>query len=68
MAWQLDRDLLRYDDGCASGYMAAMVFSNTDEDNGVLKTPEATASNDFVCPRSCGLDGPHDKMAERLLC
>jgi hypothetical protein len=41
MAWQNNCGLLRYDAMCTSGYLAAMVFSNTCDDNGVLKTPDS---------------------------
>jgi len=57
MAWQIGRDLLRDDAVCASGSMAAMVVSHTDDAKGVLKTPEAMTRNDAVGPGSRGRDG-----------
>jgi hypothetical protein len=47
----------------ASSYMAAMVFSNTYDANGILKTPEAITRNDLVCPGSRGIGGTHCKTA-----
>ena len=64
MAWKINRDLFRYDDVCASGVVAAMVFSNTDDGRAVLKTPEIMTRDDPVCLGARGINDAHRQPAQ----
>jgi hypothetical protein len=49
MERKIDDDVCRYDHMCAPRYLAAVGFSNTHADRGVLTPPDVMAGSNPVC-------------------